>query len=293
MTNGLKYFIYGSGLVCLSLPLISAHENKSLKVESYDITSVRIPEAFEGTKLLFLSDLHNQEFGKDNRRLIQKIKDLNPDYILIGGDMLVGKKGEKMKVAYHFISELARNYEVICANGNHEYRVKIYRDIYGDSYEKYRDSLKKAGVSYLENSTICLQKNGESLFVTGLEIDRVYYKRGKKVPMPPSYLTEVLGKKKEEFQILLAHNPLYFPEYASWGADLVLSGHNHGGLVRVPFLGGVISPQLRIFTKYDAGEYTIGKSKMVLSRGLGTHTIPIRINNLPELSLIRLHRGKK
>jgi len=88
---------------------------------------------------------------------------------------------------------------------------------------------------------------------------------------------------------LIAHDPDYFPKYADWGADLVLSGHVHGGMVRVPFWGkGVVSPNVRLFPKYDGGEFTIGKSRMLLSRGLGMHTIPIRLFNPGEILEVEL-----
>ena len=107
---------------------------------------------------------------------------------------------------------------------------------------------------------------------------------------PTEYLPGILGQPSEEyFNILIAHDPDYFPKYADWGADLVLSGHVHGGMVRVPFWGkGVVSPNVRLFPKYDGGEFTIGKSRMLLSRGLGMHTIPIRLFNPGEILEVEL-----
>ena len=103
------------------------------------------------------------------------------------------------------------------------------------------------------------------------------------------YLQETLGEVKEDYyEILLAHNPDYFEEYADWGADLVLSGHVHGGMMRLPILGGVVSPAFKLFPKYDGGLFKIGKSTMILSRGLGMHTIPIRIFNPGELILLKI-----
>ena len=108
-------------------------------------------------------------------------------------------------------------------------------------------------------------------------------------PMEKEYLEETLGPaSKEKYQILLAHNPDYFENYAQWGADLVLSGHVHGGIMRLPLLGGVISPTLLLFPKYDGGLFKKGSSAMILSRGLGTHTLPIRIFNPGELILFTI-----
>ena len=111
----------------------------------------------------------------------------------------------------------------------------------------------------------------------------------KKGRMDAAYLKRLLGKPSAgEYNILIAHNPDYFPAYAEWGADLVLSGHVHGGIMRLPLLGGVLSPALRLFPKYDGGLFQEGGSTMILGRGLGSHTIPIRIFNPGELIVVTL-----
>ena len=126
----------------------------------------------------------------------------------------------------------------------------------------------------------------------GSEIDEAYYKRLKTVEMPPDYLHSVLGQASDSmYTILLAHNPDYFPRYAAWGADLTLSGHVHGGVARVPFWGkGVISPSWHPFPRYDGGVFRENASVMVLSRGLGMHTIHIRLFNPAELWVIEFKR---
>lgn len=294
---GLKLFtkILGSAILIPSAVLgISSYENKTLKVENYQIKSARLPDAFDGWKLVFLSDLHAVSFGEENHKLIEQIERIHPDMIVVGGDMIIGKKDQSTEVAFHLLSHLAEHYPVVCANGNHEYRMKIYRDLYGVRYDCYVSDLRSSGVTYLENDSIKIQKNKEWIIITGLQIARRYYKRGAKTQMKSTYLDSVIGsKRKDQFQILLAHNPLYFPEYAKWGADLVLSGHNHGGLIRLPFLGGLVSPQMTFFPKYDAGYYRIGDSQMIISRGLGTHTFSIRVCNRPEISVIHLQSDKK
>ncbi|MBO6015062.1 MAG: hypothetical protein J6P60_00545, partial [Lachnospiraceae bacterium] len=128
--------------------------------------------------------------------------------------------------------------------------------------------------------------------LSGLEIGRRYYKRFHKKEMKPGYVSKHLGPRNEEaFTILLAHNPDYMDAYAGYGAELVLSGHVHGGVVRLPLLGGVISPALRLFPKYDGGLFVKDETSMILSRGLGSHTIPIRFLNPGELIVISLKEG--
>ena len=114
-----------------------------------------------------------------------------------------------------------------------------------------------------------------------------FYGRFRQPDMSDEYISELLGdNNKECYNVLIAHNPMYFDYYERWGADLVISGHIHGGIMRLPYLGGVISPQIRLFPKYSGGLYTINKAKMILSRGLGTHTIRFRFFNPPELVVV-------
>ena len=139
----------------------------------------------------------------------------------------------------------------------------------------------------LENERIILP--AYNMEICGAEIGREYYGKFKTKKMPVSYMEKLLGKVAENtFTLLIAHNPDYFETYASWGADLTVSGHVHGGLMVLPLLGGVISPSLKLFPKYDGGEFRDGKHTMILGRGLGTHTLPIRIFNPGELVVIHL-----
>ena len=148
------------------------------------------------------------------------------------------------------------------------------------------------GIEPLVNARVMLSEYGVE--ICGAQIDRVYYKRFKAQPMEQGYLAGILGKADESmYTILLAHNPDYFPQYAAWGADLVLSGHVHGGMMRLLILGGVVSPAFKFFPKYDGGIFKQGKSTMILSRGLGMHTIPIRIFNPGELISLIISPGDK
>ena len=159
--------------------------------------------------------------------------------------------------------------------------------VFGKRYQSYANRLKEAGVVMLENERIILP--AYNMEICGAEIGREYYGKFKTKKMPVSYMEKLLGKVAENtFTLLIAHNPDYFETYASWGADLTVSGHVHGGLMVLPFLGGVISPSLKLLPKYDGGEFRDGKHTMILGRGLGTHTLPIRIFNPGELVVIHL-----
>lgn len=138
-----------------------------------------------------------------------------------------------------------------------------------------------------------IRKDGAYINIYGLELNRTYYKRFRKVPMKKWYLTEQLGIcDRKAFNLLLAHNPLYFDEYADWGADLVLSGHVHGRCCDLAVFGRRdFCLQVRLFPKYYAGTYFRGKAEMILSRGLHMHSFRIRLFNMPELSCVTLHHS--
>lgn len=243
----------------------------------------------QDTTFVVLADLHNKSFGKGNTRLLEKIREAHPDMILLAGDMLNAKPGADFDETAEFIKKLADEYPVLYGIGNHEHRLELYPDVYGTMYEEYWSALKHENIVPLVNAHVEFSKRGICVF--GAQIDKRFYKRFKIQQMEQGYLTGLLGEpKKELFTVLLAHNPDYFESYAAWGADLVLSGHVHGGIVRLPFLGGVLSPACRLFPKYDGGLYEREKSTMLLSRGLGSHTIPVRMLNPGELHVVTLKR---
>ena len=264
----------------------------SFKVTHYDIQSDKLNKLIHEQKIVFLTDLHNNSYGKNNVKLLEAVKSQNPDLILIGGDMLVGKPDISTKVAEEFVKKLTEICPVYYANGNHEQRMKIYPEKFGTKYQEYKASLEQSGVQFLENEHIDLMFDACPVQIHGLEIPREGYKKFRKTHVSLSQIEERIGKAdSSKYQILLAHNPIYADTYLEWGADLILSGHLHGGIVRLPGLGGVITPQFRLFPKYS-GELTVkdGKS-VVVSKGLGTHTIKIRFLNPAELVVLHL-QGK-
>ena len=192
-------------------------------------------------------------------------------------------------MAEAFVTQLTTICPVYYVNGNHEFRMKINPDIYGDAYETYKESLERAGVVFLENNSIELPCGKLSLKVSGLEIPKECYKKFKKTELLIEEITHRIGfAEPNKFHVLLAHNPIYAELYRAWGADLVLSGHLHGGVVRIPFVGGVISPQIRLFPKYS-GEYKkVGNTSIVVSKGLGTHTMKVRFNNPAEIIVLHM-----
>lgn len=292
----MKVLLILLGVLCICFILvciISAIENRKLTVTQYRISSNKIPKSFHGCRIVVLADLHNASFGKENEKLLQIIREQQPDYIILAGDMIVGKPGQSTAVPVQLIRKLAEEYPVFYGKGNHELRVGLFPETYGDLWENYLKEID-GYVTWLINDRVKLTRNDEYIWLYGLDIGNRFYKRFRQYPMQPDYLQKVLGpSEKEKFQILIAHNPNYFPKYAEWGADLTLSGHLHGGMVRLPWLGGVVSPMFHFFPKYDKGRYECKDKVMLLSGGLGNHTFKFRMNNLPEILVITLEHTEQ
>ena len=275
-------------VILVVLVWIMLYDSNRFVVRHYFLRDQRIKTP---VKAVVLAALHNKRYGKENERLLQAIDEIRPDMILIAGDILTAKPKASLETAVDLLTKLAGKYPIYYGNGNHEHRLKLYPENYGDMAERYEEALQKIGIRRLVNEHTVLEESGICIY--GSEIDKLYYKRFGIQPMDPEYLKSLLGQPSaEKYTILIAHNPDYFPKYADWGADLVLAGHVHGGMVRVPIWGkGVVSPNVRLFPKYDGGEFTLGKTRMLLSRGLGMHTIPIRLFNPGEVLEVDLLPG--
>lgn len=274
-------------IIGILLLWIMLYDGSRFVVVKHTISDKRIAKPY---RAVVLADLHNKQFGKNNERLLKAIEEQKPDGIWIAGDMLTAHPKEILEPAIRFVSALAEKYPIFYANGNHEHRLKLYPWTYGTMGEKYKEALEKAGICLLVNRHDFLQENNISVY--GAEIDRHFYKRFTIPVMEDAYLPDLLGTpKKDTYTVLLAHNPDYFPSYAKWGADLVLSGHVHGGIVRIPGWKGLLSPNVRFFPRYDGGKFTEANSTMILSRGLGMHTIPIRLFNPAELIVIDFEKA--
>lgn len=241
--------------------------------------------------IVMLADLHNRIYGDENKILLGEIDKVSPDFVCLAGDMLIGNSKISFEPAQKAVMALTEKYQVFYGLGNHEARMKEDRAIYGALYEEYMEPIEKMGVKVLVNESALYQIGKNQFRIYGYNLPMKYFEKLNHYEFTKGQLEEAFGKcnvSDECYSILLAHNPVYFKKYAAWGADLTLSGHLHGGIIRLPLLGGVITPQAKLFPRYCAGKYEIDEKYMVVSRGLGTHTIPIRFNNKPELSVIHL-----
>ncbi len=281
-----KWIIIAILILILLFCLIMVIDCNRFVVRNYTYSSDKVKKT---TRFVMLSDLHSTKFGKDNIKLINKIKELNPDGILIAGDMYTAERGTSTYIAEQLVTTLAKDYRIYYANGNHELKTRERKDEFGNIYEEYQTRLINNGVNILNNINIYLQDCNIKIY--GLDLPFDYYKKFIKLRADKDFLNGLLSSPEDnELNLLIAHNPEYFEDYAEWGADLIVSGHYHGGLMRLPIIGGVISPRYKLFPKYDYGVYEKDGSKMILSCGLGTHTLPIRIFNPGEIALITIQK---
>ena len=262
----------------------------TLEVTKYVVENKKVPKEFDGYNIVQISDLHSKLFGENNKKLIQKIKSLNPDIVVVTGDLIDGENNN-YNVALDFMKEISKLYRVYYIIGNHEQKSLIKK--YKDEYKDYFNKLHQIDFVNLDNNKVEIVKGDSNINLYGLTVPYSCYKylfdNQDTTSIDIDFLEEKLGKvDREQFNILLAHTPFYFDEYEKWGAELTLCGHVHGGIVRLPLVGGLLSPDRKFFPKYDLGEYIKNKSTMIVSKGLGGSKVLIRVNCKPEIVNIKL-----
>lgn len=260
--------------------------NRGLKVTSYSLSYDRLPKEFDGFKIVQISDLHGAVFGENELKLLAKIESLEPDIIALTGDLVTYNCTEFDSVLA-FVKALADKYGVYYVPGNHELLMS------DSARSELYAGLVRAGAHMLDNYKATVIKGGECIEIYGLWFNLRYYggtdENGDNYVFTKDTAELLLGEpSKSTFKLLLTHSPNYPEVYSEWGADLALCGHIHGGLVRLPFVGGVLSPDTGLFPKYDAGRYDIGGMDMVVSCGLGNSIKGIRVFNTPEIVEITL-----
>jgi len=257
---------------------------KKIKKKVYKLHIPKELSSLKGLTFVMISDFHNNDYGIDLEKTMDIIRGMKPEFIIFAGDIITARPFHNNSVGYEFIRRVASEFRVYYGVGNHEHRLNLYRNVYGNAYDEFMDVVNSTDVCYLDNSRSVYTYNGQDVCISGLSIDARYYDRHNQPIMDEAYIKGILGETNpNNYEILIAHNPAYFDAYAKWRPNLILSGHVHGGIARLPFLGGVISPDLKLFPKYDYGVYKEGSTAMILSSGLGAHSIPIRVFNPPEI----------
>ena len=255
-------------------------QNNSLVISEHDYINESLPSDFDGFKIAHISDLHNKSFGKDQIRLLEKLKGVSPDMIVITGDLIDRRKYD-LDVAMIFIEGAVDVAPVYYVSGNHE--------AWSGEFSLIKESLLSAGVSVLDNEKLKITKGHSWINILGVS--------------DPDFLTSSyidgtnvsdMSKKLEEwsaeqgFKILLSHRPELLDLYSHNKMDLIFTGHAHGGQFRIPLMGGLVAPDQGLFPEFTGGSYTRDSSTMFISRGLGNSIVPIRIFNRPEIIAVTL-----
>ena len=275
--------------------ICSMIETRLLKITRYTIDSPRIPDDLNGMRVVLLSDLHCTSFGRNNLKMIKKIASVKPSAVIIAGDLINGTANEKFDYAANLLEVFSKvNIPVYYAFGNHEERLEGAFNKEG-AYRAYSDICSRYAF-LLNNDSMKLTPRSRtitgpqtSIFGLVLPDEQFRMKLSKGLISPVgSYIGD---PDPDGYNILIAHDPSYYREYLDWGADLILSGHLHGGIIRLPLLGGLISPRYSFFPKPDKGRYDYDNDRtMIISGGVGWHNLPVRFLNRPEIVAIDFKR---
>ena len=255
-------------------------QNNSIVISSFIYISDKVPDTFNGFRILQISDLHNKNFGRNQSYLVKKVKEASPDIIVITGD-LIDSRRYNLDTAMCFIQQAVEVAPVYYVSGNHEART--------GRYEEIKSRLQEAGVIVLDNDSVICKVEGSSIRLIGLKDPNFFsheYLDGSGTRQMETYLDNY--KDSSELKILLSHRPELIYMYKNYNADIVFSGHAHGGQIRLPLVGGLVAPKQGLFPKYDGGEYTEEGTTMYVSRGLGNSLFPLRLFNRPELIVVTI-----
>lgn len=249
-------------------------QDNGIMITKYTIKNNKIPQTFSNYRILQISDLQNKEFGKHHKKLIAAIKKQCPDCIVITGDLL-DRNRTNINSAIELISKIITMAPIYYVSGNHEHQ--------SGKYEQFISLLEQQGVIILENNKYTITKEGETISIFGIKDKSVN-------PNYQKILSILSNIEKSDFQILLSHRPELLNVYSQYDIDLVFTGHAHGGQIRIPFLfqSGIFAPHQGFFPKYTNGVHSQNNTTMVISRGLGNSTFPLRIHNRPEIVVVTL-----
>lgn len=266
--------------IIISLYLFFFWQNNDIVTTRIDYSSSKIPDEFRGYKIVHISDLHNKKFGKDQKRLLNKIRKASPDIIVVTGD-LIDRRKYNLNIAMSFIDGAIEICPIYYVAGNHE--------AWSGNYKNIKNKLVNSGVKVLDDEKVQITRDNSSIEILGLS-DPDFLTSDYTEGTDSSKLEKSLESMADDsiFQILLSHRPELFSIYTGKNIELTFAGHAHGGQFRLPFVGGLVAPDQGLFPKYTSGKYEENGSTLVVSRGLGNSIIPIRIFNRPEIIVLTL-----
>lgn len=261
-------------LIAVAAAFLIKDSREDLEISRYEVNSKKLPESFDGFKIVQLSDLHGAEFGEDGMELVDKVGSLEPDMIALTGDF-VTDEGDLAAVE-KLAARLVKLCPVYFVSGNHEFGSGLA--------VKVRNILERAGVKYLSNEYLTINRGDDEILLGGVEDPLAYADM-----LSPDELAQKMNDAAPDaFKILLGHRNYWMTEYPELPVDLIFCGHAHGGLIRIPGVGGLIGTDRRLFPDFDAGQFNNGRYTLIVSRGLG-NSVPIpRVFNRPDIVCVEL-----
>lgn len=253
--------------------------NTSLQVERFTYTSSHLPAGFGGCTIVQLSDLHGAEFGENNADLLQAVREAQPDYIFLTGDLLDRFRETPQSYAVSLCRQLMEIAPTYFVTGNHEWALPGIREL--------KSAIRDTGTTVLTNQFVTLERGGDSILLAGIDDPNGFADQ----KTPEELAQEVRETWGDGFWLLLAHRNNFFENhYSLLGADLVISGHAHGGLIRLPFTDGLVGVERNLFPGYTAGFYEKNGTDLFVSRGLGNSGRTFRLFNRPQVAVLTLER---
>ena len=254
--------------------------NRCLQITHFDLSFPNLPEGFDGARITVLADTHGVRFGEGNQRLFNAVAETEPEFIFFPGDLEDSVRGPEPGYAEELAAGLTAIAPTYYVTGNHEWA--------NGDVPKLKKRLRANGVQVLSNQFLPLERGGDAVILAG--IDDPNGRADQKTPQ--ELAAEVDALEGDPFWMLLAHrNNRFEEEYSLLGADLVICGHGHGGIVRLPFTDGLIDHDRSLFASYSAGVYEANGSTLFVTRGLGNSGISLRLFNRPEVASLTLHRA--
>lgn len=267
-------------IIIIMTSLYLYYENNKLQISNYNIINDSIPNDFNNYKILQISDFHNTKSKILTKDLIKEIKKQNPNIIVLTGDIIDSRKID-INIAINFIKEINDIAPIYFISGNHEANI--------NNYQEFQDKLKENNVIILDNKVQILEMNESKINLIGIDDPMMKHSPYESDEDIVNSELKLIDYNKKNYSILLSHRPELFETYVNNDIDLVLSGHSHGGQIRIPFIGGLVAPNQGLFPKYTSGKNENNKTTMIISRGIGNSFLPFRINNRPELIIITLN----
>lgn len=261
----------------LAVWVFMVSDNDHFGITYYTVSS---PKIGEGIRAVLISDLHNKEFGPGNRELVDAVEELEPDLILLAGDLVNGDSPD-ISVAASFCEKLNEVAPVFYGLGNNEGEL-----MYGHGEDiRLMQYMNADGIPFLYNSSVSVEIKGNKLEIgAGTGSDKEF----------DEYCTQFIEEyeQKDGFKLLINHIPTaFYNKLYDADFDLAVAGHFHGGLIRIPIVGGLYHLDTGFFPKYCFGEFQLGKGKLIVTRGMGNNEVIPRINNEPELVVIDIVNG--